>query len=558
MRSRSYLICPSVGWICRSAFCFFIFCTLIFVKAYEVQSADAEKVLIRKITLIDPERQVEDVIVNILIVDGKLDQVTKHEIPYEDADRIFDGQDGFLIGRLHLGEPASFMILDGDPRIDMQAILDTNSHTLFAIHKGEIVRNLLSLAGEPTAKTKPTGWFAYTPPPMTLPVSYIGSTKWNKWTSKWINGVFISMIALDRQYWFSQNDASTQQVGDLSVYDEGIIRDFRIGIVGTINFSKPWIYTLFGANHTFDKGYNQDGGKNYSLYDWRLDIPLYDTISVAMGKQKEPLSMERVSAMGFLPWQERSAPNNAFMVGRNVGVVLSGMAFNQRASWAGGVFNDWFDNNEDFDESANQYVGRITCLPYFNEEQRTLLHLGAGMRYNDAKQGVQYKSQPEFGNAPAFVDTGLLEADAAQTYNVEVSFRSGPVWVEGEYIYNKIDAPELGDPVFDGYYLGASWIITGEVRPYKHKSGILTRYPVAKSVYQGGIGAWEAGIRWSSVDLTDGLVEGGEMDILSAGLNWWLSSFFLISANYRYITLEDEMGTGRSDGLVVRIGLMLE
>ncbi len=49
---------------------------------------------------------------------------------------------------------------------------------------------------------------------------------------------------------------------------------------------------------------------------------------------------------------------------------------------------------------------------------------------------------------------------------------------------------------------------------------------MARSVYQNGIGAWELAGRWSSVDLTDGTVDGGEMDILSAGINWWLSPTF--------------------------------
>lgn len=32
------------------------------------------------------------------------------------------------------------------------------------------------------------------------------------------------------------------------------------------------------------------------------------------------------------------------------------------------------------------------------------------------------------------------------------------------------------------------------------------------------MGAWELGVRWSSIDISDGLVDGGEMDILSLGV----------------------------------------
>ena len=33
----------------------------------------------------------------------------------------------------------------------------------------------------------------------------------------------------------------------------------------------------------------------------------------------------------------------------------------------------------------------------------------------------------------------------------------------------------------------------------------------------------EAGFRYSSLDLSDGDVDGGEMDTYSLGLNWWLT-----------------------------------
>ena len=43
--------------------------------------------------------------------------------------------------------------------------------------------------------------------------------------------------------------------------------------------------------------------------------------------------------------------------------------------------------------------------------------------------------------------------------------------------------------------------------------------PVAKSVYQGGWGTWELAARYSSLDLTDGPVDGGDLDVYTLGLN---------------------------------------
>lgn len=96
------------------------------------------------------------------------------------------------------------------------------------------------------------------------------------------------------------------------------------------------------------------------------------------------------------------------------------------------------------------------------------------------------------------------------------------------------------------------------MRDYRYRSGIFGPVPVARSVYQGGIGAWELGARFSSIDLTDGLVDGGEMDILSLGVNWYLSPIFNVNLNYRFITNDRDGLSGDTQGAMGRVLLMLE
>ena len=56
----------------------------------------------------------------------------------------------------------------------------------------------------------------------------------------------------------------------------------------------------------------------------------------------------------------------------------------------------------------------------------------------------------------------------------------------------------------------------------------------------------------------DGRIDGGKMDIASLGLTWWLTPFFGVNGNYRYIwnTLDGQEGS--SSGLNGRILLLLE
>ena len=80
---------------------------------------------------------------------------------------------------------------------------------------------------------------------------------------------------------------------------------------------------------------------------------------------------------------------------------------------------------------------------------------------------------------------------------------------------------------------------------------------MAKSVRRNGWGAWEAAIRWSELDLNDELLSGGDMDILSLGLNWYLSTNLRLSTNYRNITLDKDGLKGESHGFITRLVLML-
>ncbi len=96
------------------------------------------------------------------------------------------------------------------------------------------------------------------------------------------------------------------------------------------------------------------------------------------------------------------------------------------------------------------------------------------------------------------------------------------------------------------------------MRGYNRKSGIFNPLPVAKSVYQGGWGALEVAARWSDTDLTDEGIDGGDMQILSLGFNWWLSPVFSFNFNYRWVTLDRFGVEGGSNGFNSRVVLMLE
>lgn len=533
-----------------------IFCVMI----PTAQAADYERLIIRNVKIIDPAEKTEDKIVDILIEDKKLILITEESIARQDMDLVVDANRGVLMGRLKPGAPSSFMIFADDPREDFKVMLDTNRYAVFAIHKGEVERNNLTIMDKsaPEEKVKDNNWLAYTPPPMVVPTNYQDSDRWNRWESKYISGIFTGALALDRTSWLTQDAGSEELYGDLNEFEGGEIRALRAAIAGTLNFTNPWIYFFTVATNAFDKGFETENLDALVLYDYRLDIPSSEHTTISIGKQKEPISMDRLMPMIFEPMQERASASDALLPARNVGVVWSGRNSDTYITWAFGAFNDWLDTNKDFDEAASQFVGRFTWAPLVSRDESNLLHLGVGYRYSDAKEGFRYSTQPEMKKLPVFLDTDIHDAERMDTVNLELSWRKGPFWLSSEFMQSNVKNSDLNDPSFDGYHIAASWIITGEMRHYNNKNGTFGNAPVAKTMKQGGIGAWEVSARYSGLDLTDGRIDGGNMQITSLGLNWWLTPVFCVSTNYRHVESEQGGLSGSTNGMVTRILLILE
>ena len=536
---------------------------LLLLATFAVPSAahaqDDERIVITNVRLAGRDAPAQDVPVNLLIVNGDLAVVTSDDLVVLESDVAVDAGGGFLTGQLVMGAPPSFVILDRDPREDFEVLLDTGTHVRFAMREGAIVRNELPEVPPAPPGTTPRRrtWRAYTPPPMAVPIRYYDSRKWNKFETKIISGLFTGALALDRQFWLSQDAESEEQVGELEDFEGGRIRGFRGGVVGTLNFKRRWQYVVFIATNTFDRGFDVRTTDKFQLFDYRLDIPLPADLTLSVGKQREAVSAERLTALNFLPMQERSAANDAFLPARTHGLVLSGMG-GEWFTWAVGAYNNWIDSDESFSDTTNQFSGRVTWVPAVSQDESNLLHLGLGLRYSDATQPLRFRSRPEFFNAPRYVDTGEISADGAMTYNLEAYWRMGPYLVGFEYFGVDVDSPESGDPFFSGYSLTGSWALTGEMRAYRKRSGLFNPLPVARAVNQGGWGALELAFRYSRLDLTEGAVDGGELDVLSLGTNWWLTRTAQFGANYRYISLDRFGVQGLSSGLNVRLLLMLD
>jgi phosphate-selective porin OprO/OprP len=146
-----------------------------------------------------------------------------------------------------------------------------------------------------------------------------------------------------------------------------------------------------------------------------------------------------------------------------------------------------------------------------------------------------------------FVDTGSFTAAHAWHLGLEALWNEGPLSVLAEYNRAWVDSPASGDPEFSGYYVTASWVLTGEHRSYD-RTVAYARRVMPKDRW----GAPELVARFSHVDLNDGVVQGGRFDKTYVGLNWWATQHWKLGLGWGHTWLYRFGTTGVMDSGLLR------
>ncbi|GLI33909.1 OprO/OprP family phosphate-selective porin [Desulforhabdus amnigena] len=281
------------------------------------------------------------------------------------------------------------------------------------------------------------------------------------------------------------------------------------------------------------------------------NIPYVGRIRV--GHQKEPFSLEELTSSKFITFMERGLPN-AFSPGRNTGLTLSNQELNGLMTWAMGAFYETDDFGDSFaDFSDYQATARITGLPWYCEDGRELVHLGLSYshKFRDSDETtVRFSARPEAHLTDArLADTGSIATDGVDLFNPEFAMVYGPFSLQGEYFQALVDSEADDYTDFYGFYVFASYFLTGEHRPYKTSSGAFDRVKPRQNFnpVKGGWGAWELGVRYSRLDLNDAGITGGREQNYTFGLNWYPNPNMRVMFNYVLAQIEDREDLGIDD-----------
>jgi len=328
--------------------------------------------------------------------------------------------------------------------------------------------------------------------------------------------------------WMSEDSGLKEQVGKLN--DTAEFRTARIYTEGTFlnNF-------IFKAEYDFAGG-DADFKDVYLGYK---GIPYLGTLKI--GHFKEPFSLEELTSSRFITFMERSL-GNAFVPGRNIGAALNnaflGDAKHPRLTWAVGLFRDANDfGNAAFNEW--NFTTRVTGLPWYEDDGRKLLHIGAAYSYRPPHATVRYRTRPESHMAAYFIDTGNIPAKNSNLIGLEAALVYGPFSLQGELMQAFVDRTNGINNFYAGYGQ-VSYFLTGENRVYKNSSGAFDRvrpkndFNLFKLIDGDwtALGAWEMAGRWSGINLLNHDIDTGILHDTTIGLNWYLNPNMRIMANY--------------------------
>jgi phosphate-selective porin OprO/OprP len=457
---------------------------------------------------------------NLAVVRKRFTVVSQEPIEPGAETIVIDGGGRLAIGRIEEGALATLLVVDGTPFEDAPFATDTETvrilltlrMTRLAMVEGEIRKNTLGVVSAPEELAEEATPGASETAAPQLP--------WTMYNGKKVSALFIGGVVLDFQL-YDQNAESLEQVGNLSEFEEGQVRGIRLGVTGTFKVKKPVTYTIAGATRAWDLGFDTDRTEDFTIFDLALGFQT-KIGTITLGKQKEPISMERMMGLNQLQLMERPMHLDALLPSRNTGITLANGKPLRRYAWKLGVFNTGLEPGRSLNETSTQFVGRLTGVAYESEDQRHLLHLGLGVRYSNLKPGVaRGRSGPETFFAPDFVDTSEFPAEDARYLAFEASWRKSSVWINTEYVSAWIDSAETMDPQFEGFHISGLWAVTGETRIYDHRRGVFTGAIPRRSAKAGGLGLIEIAVRFSGLDLTDGLIEGGEIRRATFGVNYY-------------------------------------
>ena len=262
-----------------------------------------------------------------------------------------------------------------------------------------------------------------------------------------------------------------------------------------------------------------DFARGGALKDAYVRYDGWEVGTITIGQSKVPFGLEQLASTNDLTFLERSLPGDTFALSRRKGVAFESASANRTI--AAMVFGSSVGGSE-----ASGFAARITFAPVSRGD--SLLHFGLAVASERPHGDFSFSARPEaLPTFPKLVRTGTI-TDVARVnrLGLEAAWKRGPFLLQSEALRAQLSRDNgQAALAFKGWYIGGSWVLTGESRGYKRGvlKGIVPTRPG---------GAWELTARYSRLNLNDSPVTGGSEHTLTFGVNWYASKNTRVTLNY--------------------------
>ncbi len=313
------------------------------------------------------------------------------------------------------------------------------------------------------------------------------------------------------------------------------IRRARLGARGQID--KDWKFEVQGTYG----GDNGMGDTSTSLDIAFLDYAANPAAMVRFGKFKMPFSLEQLTSSNNIDFMERSfASQNEgeYVPAKETGVMLHG---SPREGTSYGVALSRGRANKSSQYDGTDFIGRGTVnVAKLMGRDDLVTHLGLGYSSGTVVASTSYASARDEsrGVNGFFNGTETVRAGSSRNRsNIEYAIAYGPYKAQGEFFGIKYDETSAGSKEVKLNYNEVLWNITGESHNYSNSTGTFGWIkPNQKfSLANGGLGAWQVGIRVSELDGSDFTSATGRTDKatgITYGLNWIVNDNVRFMLNY--------------------------
>jgi phosphate-selective porin OprO/OprP len=314
------------------------------------------------------------------------------------------------------------------------------------------------------------------------------------------------------------------------------LRRARLGVEGRIASVFGYRFEVDLANAGRD-----DGGEEVAIQDAYFQYVGIENLTLTLGQHKTPNSLERLASSPNLLFLERAIPVETFTNASDAGgdrrVGISAAYAGENWTVSAGYFGEPVNiSGASGNDEGSGLHGRVTFAPVDTETR--LIHVGLSGYARDTagRRTVRFRDRPEVRvDNRRIVDTGAIAADGYDFIGLEGIAAFGPVFATGEYTVTSVDriGAGLGDVTFDGFYVSGGWFLTGERLPYA--DGVIDRVRPNNPFEPGkGLGAFALTARYSTIDLNDAEIAGGEADIITAGLNWYPNQYLRVLFDFSH------------------------